>query len=170
MVHEQRGSRTLFPGMKVVLLEDVDDVGRAGEIVEVSDGHARNYLFPEGLAALATPERETRAAATQAVEKKRAEEELARLQALVDALDQKVVAIRAPVGPTGKLHGAVTATDIRKALEKALERTLPEGVVHLQDPITEPGEQKLSLSFPHGLEAEVTLVVEGVLPGAAEKE
>lgn len=156
--------------MKVLLLEDVENVGKAGTIAEVADGYARNYLFPNGLAATATGEQERQVQERAATAEKAAEEELAQLQQLVELVDRKVVVIKAPMGPTGQLHGAVTRDAVQREIETALQTKLPTGCVRLEDPMTEPGERKLQLEFPHGLEAEVSLVVEGVLPGPAEKE
>lgn len=148
--------------MKVVLLENVDGVGKAGDVVEVADGYARNALFPKGQAAMATEAREQAAAVKAAHAAQAAEEELASLQHIVELVDGKIVSLKVPIGPSGKLHGAVTADSVAKAIEGALSVQLPPGSVRLQKPITEPGDQKLVLEFPHRLEAEVTVVFEGV--------
>lgn len=148
--------------MKVVLLENVDGVGKAGDVVEVADGYARNALFPKGQAAQATKAREQAAAVKAAQAARTAEEELVNLQRIVELVDGKTVSLKVPIGPSGKLHGAVTADSVAKAIEGALSVQLPPGCVRLQKPITEPDSQKLVLEFPHGLEAEVTVVLEGV--------
>lgn len=154
--------------MKVLLLEDVEHVGKAGEVVEVSDEVARNTLFEKGLAAAATGDRE-RAAKTADERRGPAqganpqgtpEEELSNLQRIVELVDRKTVHIQAPVSPQGEFEGAVTAEDIAAEIERALSTKLPAGAVHLQNPLFDFGETKLTLEFPHGLEAEVTVVVE----------
>lgn len=154
--------------MKVILLEDVDNVGAAGNVVDVAAGFARNVLFPFGRAAAATVGRvrQAQAAKTRVAQRlaRRAEKELARTQRLVELVDRKTVTLTAPAGPLGKLHGAVTARDIAAALSRAVGVPLLPAVVRLRAPIHEPGEQKVSLEFPHGLEAEVTVVVEGSAP------
>ncbi|MDP3685690.1 MAG: 50S ribosomal protein L9 [bacterium] len=147
--------------MKVVLLEDVKDLGHAGEVVEVADGYARNFLFPKALAVVATERRSSEADARQARAARASEEELKATQQLAEVTDQKTVRLERPIGPQGKLHGAVTANEIAAAIESALHISLPAGAVHLQKPIHEPGAYQVALEFPHGLEAEVTVVVVG---------
>lgn len=150
--------------MQVILLEDVENVGRAGHIVEVADGYARNVLFPRGQAAAATKARVQEAAASEARAARTSERDLATMQELVQRADRKTVVIRTPAGPQGKLHGAVTAKDIAEEIASALGISLPPGTVRLAEPIREPGEHKVALEFPHGLEAEVTVVLEANTP------
>lgn len=150
--------------MKVLLLEDVEKAGKAGEVVEVSAGYARNFLFPNALAASASASQFREAAAAQQRAAKRAEEELANAQRLVELLDQKTVSVRARAGPQGKLHGAVTARMIADELSKSLGTKLPDGAVRLHSPIREAGEHKVRLEFPHGLEAEISVIVEAIMP------
>lgn len=145
--------------MKVVLLEDVKDLGRAGEVVEVADGHARNFLFPKALAVVATESRIREAEASLARAARASEEELAAMQRLAELADQKTVHLERPIGPQGKLHGAVTANDIAAIIEDALRISLPPNAVRLSEPIHEPGTYQVALEFPHGLEAEVTVMV-----------
>lgn len=168
--------------MRVVLLEDVERVGKAGEIVEISDDYAKNVLFPKGLAATATDGRgrvEERAAdrVTRKPEEESShhrvspretpEEEFAHLQHIVELVDRKTIHIKTSLGPTGEIENAVTAADIAREIEKTLSTQIPTDAVRLSDPLTELGEQKLTLEFPHGLEAEVTVIVEGTTPHAA---
>lgn len=146
--------------MKVLLLEDVASVGKAGEITDVADGYARNYLFPNSLAAAATEARIREAEAAKARAVKAAEEDLRRSQELAERINRKTVTVRAPTGPQGKLESAVTAQDIAAAVERELGAPLPEGAVRLSGPIHELGEQAVNLELPHGLEAEVTVLIE----------
>lgn len=148
--------------MKVLLLENVEGVGAAGELADVADGFARNVLFPQGKAAAATTGRVKEAAARQARATQKSEKELAALQRLVDLLDQKTVTVTVPAGPQG-LHGAVTADDIAATIARSLQVTLPKRSVQLREPLRKPGESKVTLAFPHGLEAEMTVIVEAEL-------
>lgn len=150
--------------MKVLLLEDVENVGTAGAVVEVADGFARNVLFPHGRAAAATAGRVQEAEAAKALATQKSEEELERLQKLIERLDQYTVTLTLSAGPLGKLHGAVTAKDIARELSKHAGADIPSSAVRLLAPVREPGEQKVSLEFSHGLEAEVTVVVTGAAP------
>ncbi len=145
--------------MKVILLEAVANVGGAGDIIDVAEGFARNVLFPQGKAAAATAGHVKKAAAQKARITQKSEEELAALQRLVELLDQKTVTITVPAGPQG-LHGAVTADDIAATIARSLQVRLPTGSVKLHAPLREPGDTKVTLAFPHGLEAEITVIVE----------
>jgi large subunit ribosomal protein L9 len=154
--------------MKVLLLEDVENVGTAGAVVEVPNGFARNVLFPHGRAAAATAGRLKEAEAAKARAAQESEEELGRLQALIERLDQKTITLTLPAGPEGKLNGAVTAKDIAGELSKTLGADIPSKAVRLQAPLRDIGEQKVSLEFSHGLEAEVTVVVTASTPTTAD--
>ena len=102
--------------MKVVLKQDVKSIGKKDELHEVSDGYARNYLLPRGLAvaadAAAVNEVRTKAAASE----HHAAEELANAQALAKKLNGQIVAIKAKAGQGGRLFGSVTSKDIAAAL------------------------------------------------------
>lgn len=150
--------------MKVLLLEDVENVGTAGAVVEVPSGFARNVLFPHGRAAAATAGRVQEAEAAKALAAQKSEEELERLQKLIERLDQYTITLALSAGPMGKLHGAVTAKDIAGELSKATGADIPPTAVRLPAPLRDLGEQKVSLEFSHGLEAEVTVVVTGAAP------
>ncbi|TSC73122.1 MAG: large subunit ribosomal protein L9 [Parcubacteria group bacterium Gr01-1014_38] len=152
--------------MKVVLLENVKNLGQAGEVVEVADGYARNFLFPRELAAVATGSHARTAEAQKARATRASEEELATMQRLAELTDQKTIRLERPLGPQEKLHGAVTAKEVVAAIENALHISLPADVVRLPLPIHEPGQHTVTLEFPHGLEAEVTVVVGGKLQDA----
>lgn len=154
--------------MRVILLEDVKNVGRAGHIVVVADGYARNVLFPRGQAAAATAARVQEAAASEARAARASERDLAAMQELVQRIDRKTISVHLPSGPQGKPHGAVTAGDIAKEIASALGTSLPPGTVRLAEPIRELGEHKVALEFPHGLEAEVTVIVEANTPPESE--
>lgn len=156
--------------MKVILLENVESVGKTGEIADVSEGYARNFLFPLGKAARASEGQIREAEATKTRAAKQAEAELGDAQRLVELLDQKTVTLRAPVGPQGKLQNAVTATDIAAALEKATGARLPTNAVRVRSPIREPGEQKVRLELPHGLEADVSVSIEGIAPESSPEK
>jgi len=150
--------------MRVILLEDVESVGSAGDIVEVASGFARKVLFPQGKAAAATSGRVAETQKASKRKQRKAEEELAALQRVVETVDHKTVAHRTEVGPQGKLHGAVTADDIARTIAQSFSVPLPNGSVRLAEPIHEPGTYHVTLEFPHNLEAEVTVIVEAMSP------
>lgn len=103
--------------MKVVLKQDVKNIGKKDELHEVSDGYARNFLLPRGLAVeadnAAVNEVKTKAAAKQ----HHAKEELEAAQAIADKLNGKTIVLHAKAGQAGRLFGAITVKDIAAALE-----------------------------------------------------
>ena len=126
--------------MNVILLENVENLGSIGDLVKVKPGYGRNYLLPQGKAALATPENMREIEARRAELEKAAAEELAAAKKRAGAIEGMEVVIPANAGPEGKLFGSVGPIDIADAFEKVqveVERAevrMPEG------PIQELGE------------------------------
>lgn len=122
--------------MKVILLKDVKNLGKAEAVVEVNDGYARNFLFKQGLAMEATPAALNTVKTRNAAEQARAKRELEAAKALAAAIDGKTFTLRMKCGEGGRLYGAVTAMDLAGMLEKAGHRvdkraiTIPEAVRH----------------------------------------
>lgn len=146
--------------MQIILVENVDKLGRLGDIVQVKSGYARNYLLPQGIAKMATAENvkeiEARRAEFERAEKEK-HEAAARRQ---KELDGRTVTIRAKVGSEGKLFGSVSAGDIADAvtadgveLEKR-EVRMPIG------PLRETGEFEIGVHLYTDVNATVTVVVE----------
>jgi len=104
--------------MKVILQQDVRDQGKKGQLVEVSDGYARNFLIPRKLAIPATPENINNLKIQEAARQKKLESDKAEARAIADKLDSLLVKVRAKAGSAGKLFGAVTAKEISDALQE----------------------------------------------------
>ncbi|HET7265218.1 MAG TPA: 50S ribosomal protein L9 [bacterium] len=104
--------------MKVILLKDVAALGHAGDVREVKDGHARNYLLPRGLAAPATDASLRALEQTKAAAGRREARLGEELHALKDKLEALVVEVRARAGEDGKLFGSVTAQDVADAIQR----------------------------------------------------
>ena len=104
--------------MKVVLKADVKNIGKKDELHEVSDGYARNFLFPRGLAVAADAGTVNEVKAKQASKQHHADAELAKAKELAAKLDGKEVVVHAKAGQGGRLFGAVTVKDIADALQK----------------------------------------------------
>lgn len=146
--------------MKVIFLQDVQGVANKGEVKEVAPGHAQNFLFPQGLARVATRE----ALAMLEAEKKRREKEaladLNRIEALVQKFDGYELEIAAKVSPTGTLYAAVTPERVIDELKRhgfeipRANVTLPDGL-----PIKETGEYDATVVLDHGLEAEIKIII-----------
>ncbi len=144
--------------MKVILRQDVKSLGKAGEIVNVSDGYARNYLIPKGLA-LPADEKNIRAFEAQ---KKRLLEKIASQEAETRAFAERLrnlsLTIKAKAGEEGKLFGSITTMDISEALKReGIE--LDRKRIHLEEPIKRLGEYKISVKLPHDITSEFILRV-----------
>lgn len=104
--------------MKVILLKDIKGTGKKGEIINASDGHARNYLFPRGLAKEATDASVKELSHQKASADKRKQEELDAAKELAKRIDEIEIKIISKAGTGGKLFGSITNKDIAELLEK----------------------------------------------------
>lgn len=104
--------------MKVILLKDIKGTGKRGDVINASDGHARNYLLPRGLAKVATDSSVKELKHQQDSADKRLQEEIAEAQALADKISKIEIKIVSKAGNGGKLFGSITNKDIAELLEK----------------------------------------------------
>lgn len=126
--------------MKVVLMADVKGQGKKNDIVEVSDGYARNFLFPRKLAVEATNKILNEIKGQNEARQHRIEVELAEARALAAKLDTLLIKIRASSGADGRLYGAITAKDIAEQLEKDHGIVLDKRKILLSSPIRAYGQ------------------------------
>jgi large subunit ribosomal protein L9 len=147
--------------MRVVFLDDVDGVARAGEIKNVADGFARNFLLPRKLAAAATAatmqQAEARAKAIAREEDKR--DEAAR--AVEGKLANSPLVISARVGEQGRLFGSVTASDIAEAIGERAGSQVEHRQVMLDAPIKEIGSYEVAVNLTRNVRTQVTVEVKG---------
>ena len=122
--------------MNVILLDNVENLGKIGDLVKVKPGYGRNYLLPQGKAALATPENMKQIEARRAELEKAAAEELANAKSRAAVIEGTELVIPANAGSEGKLFGSVGPIDIADAFSKVqieVERSevrMPEGPIH----------------------------------------
>ena len=126
--------------MKVVLTADVKGQGKKNDIVEVSDGYARNFLFPRKLAVEATNKVLNEIKGQNEARQHRLEVELAEARALAAKLDTLLIKIHATSGADGRLYGSVTAKDIAEQLEKDYGIALDKRKIVLANPIRAYGQ------------------------------
>jgi large subunit ribosomal protein L9 len=146
--------------MKVLLLADVKDLGKAGEIHEVSEGYARNYLIPRRLASAAT-QQNVRQVEEQRQAKARREEKAAReTKTLAGKIDGMEVHFKAHVGEQDRLYGSVTNVDIAKEVSRLSGQSIDRHHVDLEDPIRELGTFQVPVRLGRGAVATINVVVE----------
>lgn len=154
--------------MKVILLQDVQGLGKAGDLKEVANGYARNYLLPRQLAAGATPaliaNRTQRIAAEQRKLEKQAE--LNREQA--ERLTNVTLTFKARVGSQGRLYGSITSQDIAAALRDVENITIDRRMIELAEPIRSIGTFTIPVKVATKLEPKITVNVIDEKAGAAQ--
>lgn len=143
--------------MKVILLKEVKGTGKKGEIKEVADGYARNFLIKQGLAQPASKQAVAAVEADLAVNQKANELDLSRTQAAVGKLDGQEVSIAEKMNESGHMYAALSGTSVATAVKAQLKVNLDSKQVVFESPIKEAGEHRIQIHFPHGLEAEVTV-------------
>lgn len=130
--------------MRVIFLQDVKGQGKKGEIKEVSEGYARNFLLPRGLAQLATAGAAKNLEQMKAAEEKRKAREQKEAQALAERLSKMTLVIKAKAGESGRLFGAITSKQIAEALEKEKIK-VDRRKIELDEPIRSLGVTKVQV-------------------------
>jgi large subunit ribosomal protein L9 len=147
--------------MKVILLKDVKSLGKEGDVVEVSDGHAMNFLFPQNLGVQATAETLARRTQKEEKAKKMAKREVSASSKSAKALEGVELVMKEKVSEGGTLYAAVNAAAIAKALKKKTKVDVAADMVEVEGgPIKEPGERRVTVNLPHGFEANLTVRVD----------
>ena len=154
--------------MKVILRQDVPKLGDKGAIKNVSDGFARNYLIPQGLAIYATPGELKTHEVNQAVAERKMARQERELKALSDKIDGKTLTFDVRVGEGGRLYGSVTASDIAERLAKVVGAEIDRRKVVLEDPIRAVGEYDVTVHLVGRLRPQIKVVVTGQETGEAE--
>ena len=145
--------------MKVILKADVKGVGKAGSILDVADGHARNFLLPRGLAEEATSGNLAQLEGRRVAKQRRDEKLLADAKALAATLESRPVTISAKGGEQGKLFGAVTNAQIADTLRTAFGVDVDRHKVELGEPIKHAGDHRVVVRLAHGVTATVAVHV-----------
>jgi large subunit ribosomal protein L9 len=146
---------------QVILLQDVEQVGTKGTVVDVSKGYLRNYLIPRKLAAPATKGALAEAERLQASQQKAQADQLAQAQESAAALNKTVLTIANQAGEDGRLFGSVTAQDIADAIKEARGITVDRRKIQLDEPIKTVGTHQVTVEVADGVTATVkTMVVE----------
>ncbi len=147
--------------MKIVLMKDVPNLGAAGEVKEVADGYARNYLMPKGFAVLASKGLIKQAQERAEAQRKRDFKARTDAEALSQRINGQTVRFTARVGELDRLYGSITNVDVAERLAGQLGIQIDRRRVELGDPIKRAGVYSVVVNLGHGLEPRVNVVVEG---------
>lgn len=145
--------------MKVILQKDVKDIGKVGDLVNVSEGFARNFLFPRKMAAEATEKRVKEWEHLQRVATVKKKKAVTERQAVLSKINGTAVKFKMSAAETDKIFGSVTTTDVSKELEK-LGHQVDRRDIHLEEQIKVLGTHKATIKMGEGLEAQIQIVVE----------
>ena len=144
--------------MKVILLEDVENLGKKYDVKDTADGFARNFLLPKKLVKIADKNSLKWLESQKANMEKNAEEQLKQAQEIASKLDGYEVIIAVPVGEEGQLFSLVSAQKIADKLGE-LGFKVKKSQIELVEPIKDQGEYSLKLKLDHNLEAEIKVIV-----------
>lgn len=146
--------------MKVVLLRDVPNLGRAGEVKEVADGYARNYLIPKGLASPANEGLIRHATEIRQAAEQRRARQLTSAREMADRLHGATVTIRARAGQGDRLYGSITSQQIAEAIAQQLGVEIDRRRIELDAPIRILGTHPVKVRLGPEISAQVQVVVE----------
>jgi len=144
--------------MKVILLKDVEKIGKRFEVKEIKDGYARNLLIPQGLAKLATKDALEWLEAQKEIAEQKEEQDLKKNQERASKIEDQEVMITVKVGEDDQLFESINAQKIADKLKEA-GFEVKKGQIELPEPIKELGEFSVKVKFEHNLEAEVKVIV-----------
>ena len=145
--------------MKVILLKDIENIGEKFEIKDVANGYAKNFLIPKSLVKLATKENLKWLESQKAIITEKAEAELKHVQEIVSKMDGLEIVVPVKTAKQDKIFGSITSNKIAELLEEQGFK-IKKSQIQLESPIKEVGERQVKISFPHGLEAEIRIIVE----------
>ena len=147
--------------MKVLLTQDVEKLGHAGDVKEVSGGYGRNYLLPKGFAVLATKGQIKQAEERHAAQQKRLQAARKDAEALAARISGQTLRFTARVGELDRLYGSITSADIADKLKDQTGVEVDRRRIDLDEPIKRIGIYPIKIQLVPGLEPLVNVVVEG---------
>jgi len=145
--------------MKVVFLQDVPKVAKAGDVKEVSDGYSRNYLLPRKLAVVATPAELKNLELQRQANSRREVRTEQEAEAFAKVLQDTNVVLKMRAGTKEKLYGSVTSADIAKEIKKLTKQEVDKRKIELAEPIRELGSHQVSIKLTKDVTAIVNVVV-----------
>ena len=143
--------------MKIILKQDVKGLGRKEETVNASDGYAKNYLIPRGIAVEATVGNVNEAKNKQQAAKDKKQRELEQAKEFAARLENKTVTIKARAGDSGKLFGAISGKDIADAIKSQYDAEVDKKKIVLHEPIKTAGEHQLEIRVYAGVTVNINV-------------
>jgi large subunit ribosomal protein L9 len=156
--------------MKVILLKDVAGLGQTGDVKDVAEGYARNYLLRQGLVTAATSTALGNLKQHLASEKRKQEQLEAEQQALAAQLGEVKITFRARAGKGGRLYGSITNQDIAEAIRAQNGLSIDRRSIQLTEPIRAVGTYEVPVHIAKGKEPKLTVVVETTESAEGEAE
>ncbi len=147
--------------MKVILLQDVKSLGKKDQIVDVSDGYARNFVLPKKLGLEATPKNLNELKLKKAHEDKVAAEKLAEAQALGKQMEDEKIVLKIKMGEGGRTFGSVSSKEIAEAVKKQLGHEIDKKKINLKDPIKAQGTHHVEIKLHTQVTTKLTVEVVG---------
>ena len=145
--------------MKIVLIDEAPGLGIAGDVRDVKDGYARNFLIPKGLAVLATPQELARADSRRKAEVERRTKLNLEMESVGERLAEERLLIAVRVGPGGRLYGSVTTAEIAEAVNEAMDVEIDRRAIQLAQPIRELGHHQTPVRLAPDVIPSVTITV-----------
>lgn len=145
--------------MKVILTEDIRGKGKRGQMIEVSDGYARNYLIPRGLAQTATADNVNTMRMNDKATQERQAKERAEAVEIANRMREMTVTVTAKGGGAGRLFGSVTSAEIAEALAAQQQIELDKRKIVLEEPIKNAGTYKIRCKLGYEITGELTVEV-----------
>jgi len=145
--------------MKVILLQDVDGLGKVGELKDVANGYARNYLLPKKLAAGATPQLMANYQQRIAAEQRKIEKQNEQNRQMAERLGGVTLTFKARVGSQGRLYGSITSQDIAAGLRESEGIQIDRRTIDLHDPIRTLGTYHVPVKLAQKVAPEITVNV-----------
>jgi large subunit ribosomal protein L9 len=146
--------------MQVLLLKDVAGIGHAGDIKEVSGGHAKNYLFPKKLAVPASEGAQKQAESLREAGERRRDRKLTEAKAQASKLDGQVLTFKVLAGEGDRMYGSVTSAEIAEALSKVAKTEIERRQIELEHPIKSLGQHSVPVKAASGVTATIVVSVE----------
>jgi len=147
--------------MEVILIQDVDNLGGANELVKVRNGYARNFLIPRKLAVEASPSNVKQMEERMKQAKKKEDKMLAEVNSVIAKLSESPLKVGAKTGTSGKIFGSVTALQISRAIREQKGYEIDRKKISITDEVKELGTYKAHIDFGNGKFADVDFEVVG---------